>query len=301
MSHPFDHPKAGELLDRVVLYFRRKTYIVRDSKIIFVCGGPMDEECMMRPKFCEYAKCELPNFRIFLAENAQKDYVNHIDPKFLNVAEFEDVISEISTCIVLFPESPGSYTELGYFANSKKIRKKLIVVNDAEFQSCDSFITLGPIELIDKHSDFRPTIQIFKAQNLSFQAVKERIEKRCSSKYRQLFKAQQYSDLSFLDKFFQVFEIMHIFQALTYNGIEYAFRRIWRNVKQKDLHQILSILVAADYVRRNSDPNDFFCINREISSFLEINISNRNNLKLEVVNLYDEYFPTIAKIVRELG
>lgn len=44
MSHPFRHPKAKELLERVALSFHSSdTYILRDSNIVFVCGGPMDE------------------------------------------------------------------------------------------------------------------------------------------------------------------------------------------------------------------------------------------------------------------
>ncbi len=107
MGHPFTHPKARELLKRVAQSFRAQdTYILRDSNIVFVCGGPMNEP-NMRPQFCEYAKTELPHLRIFLAEDAQKDYVRHIEPEFHNVAEFEDIIAEVSTCVIMFPESSG--------------------------------------------------------------------------------------------------------------------------------------------------------------------------------------------------
>ena len=51
MSHPLKHPKAGELLTRVAQYFKADdTYILHDSSIIFVCGGPMDSPSM-RPRF----------------------------------------------------------------------------------------------------------------------------------------------------------------------------------------------------------------------------------------------------------
>ena len=108
MSHPFEHPKGREFLKQVAqLFSSTNTYVANDSSIAFVCGGPMDDD-HVRPKFCEYAKTELPQLRIFLAENAQRDFVTHRDPGQLNVAEFEDLIAHISTCIILFPESPGS-------------------------------------------------------------------------------------------------------------------------------------------------------------------------------------------------
>lgn len=301
MSHPFEHSKAKEFLKRVAHSFRNNTtYIVANSKIIFVCGGPMDQECMMRPKFCEFAKNNLPNFRIFLAENAQTNYFKHISSDYLNVAKFEDAISEISACIVLFPESPGSYAELGYFSKIRKIRKKLLVVNDAKFQSQDSFITLGPIEIVNKFSNFRPTIHISCAEETPFDVVKKRIENRIPSTNRKLYKVKEYSDFTFLDKFYQVFEIIRIFRAMTYDGVEHACQRIWGHVRKKDLYYILSILVEADYVRRVSGEVNFFCINGEISSFLETKYLDEPKLILEIADFYEKHFPEIANIVRGL-
>jgi hypothetical protein len=111
MSHPFTHPKGKELLKRVAQQFSGTgTYILRDSNIVFVCGGTNDDD--MRPRFREYARVEIPHLRIFLAEDAQKDFVTHSEPQFHNIGEFEDIIGEVSDCIVLFPESPGSFAEL---------------------------------------------------------------------------------------------------------------------------------------------------------------------------------------------
>ena len=299
MSHLFKHSKAKEFLERVAHSFCNNTaYIVGNSKIIFVCGGPMDHECMMRPKFCEFAKSNLPDFRIFLAENAQTNYFKHVSSDFLNIAKFEDAISEISACIVLFPESPGSYAELGYFSRSKKIRKKLLVVNNAKFQSQDSFITLGPIEIVNKSSNFRSTIQISCTEETPFDSVKERIENRIPYKNRKLYRVKKYTDFSFLDKFYQVFEIIRIFKAMTYDGVEHACRRIWGHVSKKDLYYILSILMGADYVRKVSGDDDFFCINGEISPFLEIKILDGSKFILEMADFYENNFPEIAEIVR---
>ena len=60
----------------------------------------------MRPQFCKYASEHLSHFRIFLAEKALNDYWQHPEPEFQNLADFEDIIAELSTCVVMFPESP---------------------------------------------------------------------------------------------------------------------------------------------------------------------------------------------------
>ena len=300
MSHPLTHPKAGDLLKRVAQSFKAEnTYILHDSSIVFVCGGPMNSPAM-RPRFCEYAKTDLPQLRVFLAENAQQDHVLHPGSEFENVAEFEEIIADVSTCVVLFPESPGSLAELGYFAKNGKLRKKILVVNDEKLQGQDSFIALGPIKLIDKYSNFQPAIQLAYSEEPKFNLVKERLDSRIPSQNRKRFNVQRYSDLTIQHKFYSVFEIIRIFQVLTYEGVEYAFRKIWGNAKPKELYRLLSILVAADYVRRSGEEQNYFCVNPGAQSFLEFENLDYNLVRMRVIDLYEERFAETAQIVRDL-
>jgi hypothetical protein len=52
--------------------------------------------------------------------------------------------------IILIPESPGSFAELGAFANNDKLREKIICIVDKRYQKHKSFINLGPLKLIKK-------------------------------------------------------------------------------------------------------------------------------------------------------
>ena len=302
MGHPFEHPAMGRLLKRVAQSYRSdQTYIVRNANILFVCGGSLSDPHTMRSQFRAFADKTLTDFRLFLAEDAQKDYLSDLDSQFLNAAEFEENISEIADCIVLFPESPGSYAELGYFAQSKAVRSKLLVVNDASLQGQDSFISLGPIEKVDRHSRFKPTIQISEVDDSSFLLVKERLDQRLSSGGRRRLTANSYGELSFREKFYFVFEIVRIFQIITFASIKHAFRSIWGNVKKDELRRILSILVAAGYVHRHPEEPDYFCINREIDAFLETKKLNLSAITLEIADAYDRHFPAVADMMRQLG
>ena len=300
MSHPLKHPKAKELLGRVAQPFRAEdTFIVRDSNMVFVCGGPMGRAAM-REKFLTYSKTELTHLRIFLAEIAQKDYVQHPDPEFHNVAEFEDIMAEVSACVIIFPESPGSFAELGYFSKSEKLRKKMLIVNNENLQGQDSFVALGPIQLVDKYSIFRPTIQLSYSDDPNFGLIKERLDKRFHTKNRQRLNAKKYRDLTTQKKLFSLFEIVRMFQALPGDSVEHAFRSIWGNAKRTELHRLLSILVAADYVRRIGDEITYFCINRASHPFLEFESFDINVLSLEILDFYETNFPDIADVVRGL-
>ena len=302
MGHPFEHPTTGKLLKRMAQSFRTKpTFVVRNANVLFVCGGNINDPTKMRSQFIPFANAHLPHFRVFLAENAQKDYLSHPDSVFLNIAKFEENISDISDCIVLFPESPGSHAELGYFAQSKTIRKKLLVVNDASLQGQDSFISLGPIEIIDRHSRFKPTIHITERVNDSFIVVKKRLAQRLPIGRRRRLKAESYGELTFKDKFYFVFEIIRFFQIMTYDGIKHAFRSIWGNTNKEELYRILSILVAVDYIRRHSLEADYFCINREIEPLLEMTGFDEGPFTLEIADAYQRHFPAIADMMSELG
>ena len=302
MGHPFEHPVLGKILKRVARSFRTgPTYIVRNGKILFVCGGHIDNATTKRARFCTFANTNLRDFRLFLAENAQQDYLSHSDDRFLNAAKFEENISSIADCIVLFPESPGSYAELGYFAKSRAICSKLLVVNDSSLQGQDSFISLGPIELIDRYSRFKPTIQLSGADEASFELIRQRLQQRLSSGHRRCLTATKYKDLSFQEKFYFVFEIVRIFQIITYDGVRYAFKSIWGNAKKDELYRILSILVAVDYVRRHSVEPEYFCINRKVEPFLDVAQLNVGETTLEIADVYSRYFPVVADMMRQLG
>lgn len=300
MSHPFTHPTGRELLKRVAQQFSGTgTYFLRDSNIVFVCGGTGDDS--MRSQFCEYARTEIPHLRIFLAENALRDYITHAEPEFLNIGEFEDLIGEVSDCVVLFPESPGSFAELGYFAKNHQLRKKLLVVNDLGLQGQDSFISLGPINLIDNHSLFRPTIQIQYGEEPQFHLVKERITRRISGRQRKRFQHSIYADLELREKFFIIFEIINLFQAITFDGVIYAFRSIFKNVNKTQTIHLLSVLVAAQLVKRRGADSEFFYIDRNARSFIEFENLDIPAFRLEIVGFYKKNLPEIAEVVKGLS
>ena len=302
MSHPFEHPKASALLERVTQFFHSDdTYIVPNRFIIFVCGGPMEEH-FMRPQFCKYVDKNMTHLRVSLAEKVLEDYRLHSEGRFQNIAEFEDIIAEVSSCVILFPESPGSFAELGYFARSKTLRKKLLIANNARFQGQDSFIALGPINLVDQHSHFKPTVQIAHSKEPEFGIVNERLKNRINpSKNRKKFKAKKYGDLTIQLKFYSVFEIIRIFQALTFEGIVHTFKKIWGNAKKEELRCLLSILISADCIKRfNNEPN-YFCINRNAQSFLDFGSQEVERLTLEIIDFYENSYANIAMIVRGLG
>lgn len=117
MPKALNHPSGTVLLDEVKTIFETKKIVQKiDRHIIFVCGGSIkDYSRSARKRFLKYAKKNLSKFRIFLAEDASKDLTNYDNPQFINIAGFESLVTAVSDCIILFPESPGSIAEVGFF------------------------------------------------------------------------------------------------------------------------------------------------------------------------------------------
>jgi hypothetical protein len=297
MSHPFLHPQGRELLKRVAQAFRSDSvYILRDSNIVFVCGGPIDEPSM-RQRFLKYGNTELPHLRMFLAESAEKDFSTNEEATLHDVGEFEEIIGEIADCLIIFPESPGSYAELGFFSKNAELSKKILVVNNVDLQGKDSFIRRGPISRIDAVSKFRTEIQVTYGDGANFGLIRERLENRVVGKNRKRFEAKKYSDLTPRNTFFAIFEIVRLFQVISLEGIDYAFKSIFAHSKPSELKKLLSILIAAEFVRRGGKDQQYFCINRSVKSFVEFDNFNEVLFRVDLADLYAREFPDIAAVV----
>lgn len=112
---------------------------------VFLCGGAIDDRGNGRSKmasiFDAYSKYELlyPEdiFDDLLAGQGQHSLLH-----------LENILADCVDVIVLFPESPGSFAEIGAFSNNPRLAKKLIVLSNKNYKSNKSFINYGPYRLI---------------------------------------------------------------------------------------------------------------------------------------------------------
>ena len=65
--------------------------------------------------------------------------------------DIEHEITQFADHIILVLESPSSFAELGAFSHNE-LRKKLIIINNSDFMSSESFINLGPLKAIEESS-----------------------------------------------------------------------------------------------------------------------------------------------------
>lgn len=134
-------------LEQVAKIIRDKIFVPRsETKVtVFLCGGEVSNQKNARSKmaliFSKY-----PRYELLYPEDLFDDLLAGQGQHSL--LKLENILADSVDAIVLFPESPGSFAELGAFSNTLDLAKKMVVVANNKFKSDKSFINYGPNRLI---------------------------------------------------------------------------------------------------------------------------------------------------------
>ena len=126
--------------------------LLKDERSVFLCGGNTTPERAYRRRLASSFASLRSNYyyKVFLAEDLFIDLLlGHEKRELVNL---ETSLARYVDLIVLFPESPGSFTELGVFAFKEDLGAKLVVVNHPKYRMSKGFITYGPIRHMKTHN-----------------------------------------------------------------------------------------------------------------------------------------------------
>ncbi len=120
---------------------------------IFLCGADISQKDKIRFKIAEELKQNWPwsfYYDIIFPEDIFDELL--FSSKKSDLLSLEGLLADSVDAIVIIPESPGSFAELGAFANDEKLRKKLICLVDIKYKKDKSFINQGPLKLVKKEN-----------------------------------------------------------------------------------------------------------------------------------------------------
>jgi hypothetical protein len=304
MDEQFANTSGSRLLAEVGAVFKTKRIFQNRSRhVIFVCGGKIDGPTpTMRSQFINWARTELPDFILVLAETAFREALFHDPPKFINLSKFERLVAQISDCVLIFPESAGSFAEIGCFSTLSTVRKKVLVANDLSHQAADSFTNLGPIDTINRNSFLRPAIHISTTDpHIDFFPVKERLSRLRDRVRRKRLHHGPYAAFDYGEKFCVLLETVIIFRALTLEGLKKSIAESFGStVKQavgKDLQILLSTLVASGYVARR---DEYFVATAMAAPLLEIEGTSLDDLVARTTYYHQRHDRRAYELVRGL-
>lgn len=151
---------------------------------IFLCGGDIEDHFSGRHLFSQFLD-KAKNVDVFYPEDLFDDLLAGQGQHSL--LSLENILAEAVDVIILFPESPGSFTELGAFTNNDRLRKKLVCVQDIKFKAKRSFINYGPIRLLRAKNP--SSVVRFNSQELNELSSKPLGELKSSPLYKSITKS----------------------------------------------------------------------------------------------------------------
>ena len=134
-------------LEQVSKIIKERIFIPRSkSKVtVFLCGGKLTDIENARSKMANIFK-KYSRYELLYPEDLFDDLLAGQGQHSL--MKLENILADSVDSIVLFPESPGSFAELGAFSNNEQLARKMVVVGNQKFKSDKSFINYGPNRLI---------------------------------------------------------------------------------------------------------------------------------------------------------
>lgn len=134
-------------LSKIANIVKEKIFIPRSQNktSIFLCGADKNNSKTGRSKM-DFILSKYARHEILYPEDLFDDLLAG-QGKY-SLLSLENILADSVDVILLFPESPGSFAELGAFSNNERLAKKLICISQKKYKSEKSFINYGPYRLI---------------------------------------------------------------------------------------------------------------------------------------------------------
>lgn len=115
---------------------------------IFLCGADISNVNTTRYKVSQLFEDWWSRYfyRIYYPEDIFDELLYSSESK--DLLSLENLLAKSVDTIIMIPESPGSFAELGAFANDESLRKKMICILDIKYKKNKSFINQGPVKLV---------------------------------------------------------------------------------------------------------------------------------------------------------
>lgn len=229
------------------------TRIERLPSIILVFGGKISVETgseylSCRNVFLNWAHSTKHNLSSYLRSPEEYPEWNTFEG-YPNLIEFERDAGCLSSSILLFSESEGSIAELGSFVMDETLRERLLVVISKEHYQTISYITLGPIKLIESLDEADDSMFISESSEpKEFESELEELINVLEKKFSSLPKTQSFSPEKIRDQLLLVADLVELFGALTKKELKNLLDHIGITLEPGRFGQIVNQLKLFELV-----------------------------------------------------
>lgn len=126
---------------------------IREEITIFLCGGASKQEAEFRIVLGTAIKSLKSKYQysVYYPESMFVELV--LGHKKYDLLSLENLLANSVNTVIIPLQSPGTFTELGAFANHRELQNKLTVVIDPKHRRSQGFINTGPIRYLKTKTD----------------------------------------------------------------------------------------------------------------------------------------------------
>ena len=253
--------------DELVNYFSKISFVFNNIDlirehldIIFVFGSNDNSPNSGRSLFMSYINEKNTPFKFITIEKLYKDLRTFafkrrgITSEKIKLAHLEYIAIKNAFSILIFPESPGSFAELGYFSAKEDTRKKIIVSNKLKYNIKSTYVN-SIIEIIHQDKEIKEILYTDDENTLYFNQYIERLLDNYTDYNEEIFKAKD----KVSNEMYQLsvlYEIIRLFPGLIYTELLFSVRYFFDklSIKVDDvetyLKSMISLLVISNLIKR---------------------------------------------------
>jgi hypothetical protein len=287
------NPAAGKLLQALEgLFENGQAFLLPHQHLTFVCGArPTTESTSLRTDFLSYLSSELGPKSILpiLAEKAIDEFLDSGTETAVELGKFENLIAGCVDSILIFPESPGSFAELGFFAANPQVYKKTLIATKEEYQG-NSFINLGLMPIFNQYSIYKPMLVLGANLNDSFNIITERLQLiKSNTKYKKRFPTDSFKTLEVKHQLIALYELIRVLGYVTEHNLFSIIQSVFKSYELEIVHRLLAILMAMNFVNRNEHGD--YLSSSNAPSLLEYANDLFDKAKLQAITYYKKHEP----------
>ena len=282
------HDELKNSIDDITFVFKTASSIREHLEVIFVFGSN-DFFNSNRTKFLNYVSSKKTPFKFITIEALYNDLQKYssgkkgVTAKRIALVELELRAIKQAYSLIIFPESVGSYAELGYFAALEETKQKICVVNHYQFSSHESYLN-HLVDVIHNERKIRPVQLDFNSAVVPATDFDSLISNLVSdyedNKHTKRFTHSPLFPLAI------TYEIVKILPFLTFTQLRTATEAILRNFKgnvydPKDFTVNISMLVVSELIIRKEVAEQIYFLPVESSyDFIDFSLSERDRVHL---------------------
>lgn len=283
----------------MVGFFKRgDLHFTTGVHLCFVCGAADPESGKppaIRRQFLNWVEENERKLVCVQAENAVTDLLRQVDERRASrdLAVIEETIATTVDSLLLFPESPGSFAELGFFSANEAISQKMLVAIAHEHQG-DSFIILGPVKKINANSSFSPQpIVISEDRDASFSQISTRLlgEVKRASSYAKRYAHGEWKDYSPREQLAIIDKMIDLAGIVTEDDLFDLINQSFGKYEKSDIRLLVALLTTMGRVVRTDMGDIVRVLSKAVTPFIDGGGQDATEVKAAWTETYREHVP----------